>query len=361
MLLSRRQPTSCRIRLTAALILAAIGLLASAVFGQTGPTVTVRPADSPSSGVLLIVDGKLVELESAQMQRGMQVMVWVRDLEKLGWGTVEASSPDRVTFRGKGVTLSFTKDQGVAMVNSLAVQLPINVYLRDGRLMVPLSFVAKALGFDYQCQERPVATIVTEPPKTPARTYNTLQGVVTYNGAGVGGVIVRAVDPDFTVIRNAVARTDPNGDYKIEGLPDGTYMAYVYIGDNPAYFNRASGAVEVKGGGVFQVPPIALGRVLLPVRPKPGSELGPAPKGTIGFAWTTCDGASVYKLTIRKRGSDKPIYEVTTPKAAAEVRASLFTPGATYEAEVRAENEKGEFLGGTAGPGGKPWTFSASR
>jgi len=358
---SKSGVTGRRLWTAGACVLAALIAPLSAALGQAEPSVTVRPADSPAPGVLLIVDGKLVELESAQIQRGMQVMVWLRDLEKLGWGTVEASSPDRVTFKGKGVTLSFTKGQGVAMVNSLAVQLPINVYLRDGRLMVPLSFVAKALGFDYKCQERPVATIVTEPPKTPARAVNTLQGTVTYNGHGVDGVIVRAVDPEFTVVKNAVARTDANGDYKIEGLPDGKYMAYVYIGDNPAYFNRASEVVEVRGGGVFQVPDIALGRVIVPARPKPGSEIRPAQKGTVDFSWTACEGAAVYKLTIKKRGSDKPIYEVSTPRPSADVPAGLFARGTTYEAEVKAQNENGDFLGGTAGPGGKLWTFSASR
>ncbi|MCX8053131.1 MAG: stalk domain-containing protein, partial [Armatimonadetes bacterium] len=203
-------------------------LLCQIVVAQTEPTVTVRPIDSPRHSVLVILDGKLVELESAQIQRGLQVMVWLRDLEKLGWGTVESSSPERVTFRGKGVTLTFTKGQGIALINSLAVNLPINVYLREGKLMVPLSFVAKALGFDYQCIERPVVTITTELTKSVAKRTNTLQGTVTYNGSGIEGVIVRAVGPDFTVIKNAVARTDPNGEYKIEGLADGTYLAYVY-------------------------------------------------------------------------------------------------------------------------------------
>ena len=340
---------------------ALLALLASLAFAQTEPSVTVRPVGAPAPDVLLLVDGKTVEVESIQVQRGLQVMVWLRDLERLGWGTVESSSPDRVMFRGKGVTLSFTKGQGVAMVNSLVVQLPINVYLRDGKLMVPLSFVAKALGFQYDCTERPVATVITEPPKPASKLTNTLQGTVTYNGSGVAGVIVRAVDPEFTVIKNAAARTDANGEYKIEDLADGTYMAYVYTGDNPAYFNRASSPIEARGGAVFQVQPMAVGKVLLPVKPKSGSELGPAQKGLAAIAWTACDQVAVYKLTIRKRGSEKVIYEVSTPKPDVSVPASLFVKGTAYEVQVRAENEKGEFIGGTAGPGGTPWTFSTKR
>ncbi len=352
---------SCAPSTLRAFAFAICALLCTGAFCQTEPAVTVRPAEPSGPEVLLLVDGKLVEIESAHVQRGMQVMVWLRDLERLGWGTIEASSPDRVTFTGKGVTLSFSKGQGVALINSLAVNLPINVYLREDKLMVPLSFVAKALGFDYQCVERPVATILTEPPKPVARTTNTLQGTVTYNGSGVGGVIVRAVDADYTVVKNAAAKTDAKGNYRIEGLPDGTYRAYVYAGDNPAYFNRDSEPIELKGGSVLQVRPISLGRVLLPTKPKPGSELEPAQKGMIGFSWTACEGAAAYKLTITRKGGQKAIYEVSTPQPSVSVPASLFALGTTYEAQVSAANASGDYVGGTAGPGGTPWTFTAKR
>jgi hypothetical protein len=352
------QPSGFRIALFAAALLV---FLAICVRAQTGATVTVRPIESPSPQVLILVDGKPVELESAQLQRGMQVMVWLRDLEKLGWGTVESPSPNRVVFKGNGVTLSFTKGEGVAMVNSLSVQLPINTYLRDGRLMVPLSFVAKALGYGYECVERPVAMITTTPPKIESPVLNTLQGTVTYNGKGVDGIIVRAVDPKFRVIKNAVARTDPNGDYKIDGLPDGIYMAYVYTGDNPGYFNRASSPVEAKGGGVFEVPPIRLGKVISPIKPKPGSTVRLTQSGYLSFAWTPCEDVITYKITIKKRGTDKIVFRLTTTKPSADVSTAVFLPGASYEIEITAENANGEFLGGTAGTGSKPWTFSTTK
>ena len=97
-------------------------------------------------------------------------------------------SPDQIVFKGKSVTLSFTKGQSVAMVNSLPVKLPVDTYTREGRLMVPLSFVAKALGYDYECVQKAVATIMTNPvkPESPKLT-NTLDGMVIYNGEGVAG------------------------------------------------------------------------------------------------------------------------------------------------------------------------------
>lgn len=343
-------------------LLSAFGPLGflSAACAQTSATVTVRPFDSPGSRVLILVDGKPVEIESAQLQRGMHVMVWIRDLEKLGWGTVESPTPDRFVFKGNGVTLSFAKGEGTAMVNSLAVQLPINTYLRDGKLMVPLSFVAKALGFDYECIEMPVAMITTAPPKTQPTPLNTLQGLVTYNSKGVGGILVRAVDPQFRVIKNAVAKTDPNGDYKIEGLPDGVYLAYVYTGDNPGYFNRASSPVEAKGGGVFLVSEIRLGKVISPIKPRPGSSVAASANGFISLAWTPCEDAVKYKVAIRKKGTSKDVFQTYTANASTEVPTSILTPGSTYEIQITAENENGEFLGGTVGTGGKPWTFSVN-
>ncbi len=136
-------------------------------------------------GALLIVDGRIIEAESLQMVRGEQVMVGLRDLEKLGWGVVSTGLPDEIIFKAKGVTLSFTKGQSVAMVNSLPVKLMADVYTHDGRLMVPLSFVAKALGYNYECVDRPVATIITNPVKPARKAGNSVRGVVIYNGLGV--------------------------------------------------------------------------------------------------------------------------------------------------------------------------------
>jgi hypothetical protein len=107
------------------------------------------------------MDGKVVEVGSLHLQRGQQVMVWIRDLEKLGWGTIETPQPDRISLKAKSVTLTFIKGQGVALVNSLAVRLPIDTYMRAGQFMVPLSFVAKALGYQFDLAVKPVVTIGT--------------------------------------------------------------------------------------------------------------------------------------------------------------------------------------------------------
>lgn len=308
------------------------------------------------------MDGKVVEVGSLQIQRGQQVMVWIRDLEKLGWGTIETPQPDRVALKAKSVTLTFIKGQGVALVNSLAVRLPIDTYMRDGQFMVPLSFVAKALGYQFDLAIKPVVTIGTAPPVTEtSAAENSIRGRVTCNGAGVPGITVRAVDANFTVIGDTVAKTDAQGEYTITGLPDGEAMAYVYTGDNPSFFNRASKPVRLKGGQEFQVEPLALGRIITPVTPKPRAQNVSLSNDTVSFAWKSIDGAEKYRFVIREPRSGKSVFSTENKKPEAKVSANALRAGVNYEAEVTAMNAGGEFIGGTAGEGGTAWTFKTVR
>ena len=318
------------------------------------PQVIRAQAQPP---VMVLIDGKAVEAESARCVRGRQVMIWVRDLEKLGWGTVQVGQPQQVKFKNKNVTLTFVKGQSVALVNSLAVQLPVETYVSDGRLMVPLSFVAKALGYRYAATYNVVAQITTSPGKVVAKGNNTIRGQVVYNGAGLKGIIVRAADADFTAIQGALAKTDENGRYRIENLPDGDYMAYVYIDDNPAYISRASETIAVSAGKTIDLQPISLVLALTALKPKVG-EIAPIIEGAVGFAWTPCEGAASYRLDVKKSETDEVVATVTSDRAAAEIPADRFVPGVAYEARVTALGSEGQFLGTTARAGGITWTFT---
>lgn len=346
-------------------VLTALVLLAfystGCVYGQSQPSVTVSPVTSSPSNILLVIDGKVIEAESLQIQRGQHVMVWVRDLEKLGWGSIEPGQPDQVCFKGRGVTLTFTKERGRALVNSLSVILPIDTYLRDGKLMVPISFVAKALGYDYDCTYKAVATITTSPAKPVVRSGGSIEGRLLFNGRGVCGVIVQAVQADYTVIKGAAAKTDAEGAYRIDGLPEGECMAYVYVGDNPQYFNRTSELANVVDGAAIKLKPISLGKVLAPLSPGVGERSVPVVGGKISFKWTPCEGAASYSLEVKRRGTSDVVFSTTTDRASIQVPASRFAHGAQYEAQVTALDAKGEFLGGTAGAGGAAWTFTIER
>ena len=356
---SARRDSSLSLRMTRILIVIPLLMVFSGlgVRAQSQSYVAVRPVGNPMAGVLLIIDGKVVEAEALEAVRGQQVMVWIRDLEKLGWGTVQTRQPQQVLFKSKNVTLTFTKGQSVALVNSLAVRLPIDTYVRNGKLMVPLSFVAKALGYTYQYGYRVVARIRTSLGKVVEKGDNAIQGRVTYNGKAVKGIRVRAADAEFTAIRGAIATTDDQGRYKIEGLPDGNCMAYVFIDDNPVYITRASETVALAGGQTADLQPISLVRALTPLLPKM-NQVARVSNGRVGFAWTPCEGAVSYKLVVKGSGTGEPVVQISSEKPSAEISAAKFIPGVAYEGRVTALDARGEFLGSTARAGGMSWTFT---
>lgn len=341
-----------------AMTLAALFCACLSVHAQTPATVDIRPLTDVGPSTLVLIDGKLVEIGSMEMApRGQQVMVWVRELEKLGWGTVlRGDSPGKTLFKTKGVTLTFIKGQSVAMVNSLAVQLPIDTYLRDGKLMVPMSFVAKSLGYGYDLAMKPVASISTLPPPPPAKT-NTIQGSVLYNGKGVAGIKVSLVDPDYNTVKGFQATTDKTGDYTFEGVPDGKYLAYVWVGHNPDYFNRVSDEVTLADGKVAPIQPINLGRIIRPIRPKTDEAAVPV-NGKVVLEWTPCEGAVAYSVVITKFGTQDQVASAGSPKPKVEIPAKSLTPGAQYAADIEARDSDGRLLGGTVGVGGKTWTFT---
>lgn len=337
--------------------------LSISTYAQTKqPLVSVHPISGSSAGAVLILDGKVIEAESLQVVRGRQVMIWIRDMEKLGWGTAESSASGETLFQAKGVTLSFTKNAGVAKINSLSVQLSVDTYLRDGKLMVPLSFVTKALGYEYDCSYKTVATILTTFNPTPimGTGLNSIEGKVLYNSKGIKGIKVRAADKDLNAVKGALVRTDSEGNYTISGLPDGEYAAYAYTGDNPSYFNRASEAVVVKGGVVARIRPIALGKIISPIKPKIGESIS-ATNGKIGIAWETCEGATSYEITIEELGSNLAVLETAVAKPPLQVQADKLKRGVVYEIHITALDTNGDFVGGTAGAGATPWTFSIKR
>lgn len=325
----------------------------SATVSPSSSAAHTRSDAADADPVLVVVDGKLVNADAVEIKRATQVMVWLRDLERLGWGTVETGPGEEIRFKGRSATLQFQKNGGIARVNSLAVRLPIDTYMKGGRLMVPLSFVAKALGFEYETSIRTVATVRTSQPRP-----NSISGRVVYNGRGEPGIVVRAVDSAYVAVRNVTATTDEEGRFTLSPLPDGRFMAYVYTGDNPGYFLRASEPADLSGGQNAEVKPIALAQVIYPDKPKPGSKVSLS-RPQAEFAWSECPGTASYRLKIISAG--KPVVDLTVKTSWASVASSKFKPAESYTAEVTAFNQAGKVLGATAGSGGEPWKFSTAK
>lgn len=341
-----------------AMIVAALLCACLPLHAQTAATVDVHPVATAQPSALVLIDGKMVDIPTMEMApRGQQVMVGLRELEKLGWGTiVRGDSPEKTLLKTKGVTLTFIKGQSVAMVNSLVVQLPIDTYLKDGKLMVPLSFVAKSLGFGFDLAMKPVASISTLPPPPPAKT-NSMHGTVLYNGKGIAGIKVSLVDPDYNTVKGFQATTDENGDYTFEGVPDGRYLAYVWVGFNQDYFNRVSEEITLSEGKSGQVQPINLGRIIRPITPGIDEAAVPV-NGKIVMEWNPCEGAVDYSVVINKFATQDRVAAVQTVRPKAEISAKSLIPGVQYVADIEARDADGRLLGGTVGVGGKAWTFT---
>lgn len=350
----------------AASVLVVTFCLGAGVYAETPATVEVRAVDQSPPSALLLIDGKLAEIGNIEIAgRSQQMMVWLRELEKLGWGTVQAGpTPDKTIFKTKTISLTFSKGQSIALVNSLAVQLPIESYLKDGKLMVPLSFVAKSLNYNYDLANMPVAKISTTPPPVSVKT-NGIRGQVLYNGKPVSRIKVSLVDPDYNTVKGFQSVTDANGDYAFDSVPDGKYLAYVWVGydkkyfANANYFNRVSEEIALSEGKIARLAPINLGKIVHPIRPKADQIVPSASK--IVFEWTPCEGAATYSLTVTKLGSEEKLVSLETTKPKAELVTKKLLPGIVYVTDIEARDSDGRFLGGTVGSGGKMWTFSVMK
>jgi hypothetical protein len=172
-------------------------------------------------------------------------------------------------------------------------------------------------------------------------------------------VKVRAVDDRSVFVYGVASTTDEQGSYTLSGLLDGKFRPFVYTGDNPRFFNRIAEPVELKGGTVKSVGPIHLGRVLTPVFPKPGQEVG-LEGMAVRLEWSPCPGAARYHVTVTDLESEKTVLTREIKGTSLEVSVKELRNGRSYQWSVEAESEDGSFLGGSPAGSSTSWTFTFS-
>ncbi|MDO8586123.1 MAG: stalk domain-containing protein [Armatimonadota bacterium] len=355
-----------------------------------------RGVDFAHSPVVL-VDGRLVTLATVSARDG-QTLVWIRDLEKLGWGRVEPRRDGSMVLRSGAIAIRFTNGSARTMINKLAVDAPAPPKIVAGKFMVPLQFVCNSLGYSFGLTARPVANITTasvarpaaqptpsqqtvyRPPRyqphqsKPANRYrpdatilqsqrpqggnNRITGRVTFAGAPTGGVRLRLINPKGALMpADKSASTDNEGRYSFAGLPDGEYRVYAYVGDNPDYFNRASNVISLSNGSEGKPADVALGRVLHPLNPPVGGKVTPV-DGKAEFTCSTCQSAAKYSFSIVESSSKTNMTSAASTEPLINMDISSLQPGREYEWRVTAVDDKGEFVGGNPGAGMPAWTFS---
>ncbi|MBO4547795.1 MAG: hypothetical protein J5758_01130, partial [Abditibacteriota bacterium] len=232
-------------------------------------------AESP----VFMVDGKQAALDSAVIGEQGHVMAALRDLEALGWGKISVSGAE-TTFTDGKVTLSFAKNSRSAKLNSLSVTLPVSTYLSNSKLMVPVSFVAKSMGYGYETKKATVVNVTREgtvtkvsappaaapaaqtaaapaqetKPSAPAVSSgsnttgkNWFQGSVAYNGKRIKGVRLNLkTDPGAKAVKSAVS--DADGTFAFYNIPDGKYQISIDNKDNENYKTLVLGGFAISGG-----------------------------------------------------------------------------------------------------------------
>jgi hypothetical protein len=309
----------------------------------------------PDQRVLL--NGKEVRLAQPVLRWGEVLLIWVRDLERFGLGTLQPSPAGEVRLSKGLVEIGFKAGSDRAAVNGLAKQMPAPAMVVEGRMMVPVEFVCQAFGVSLRVGR---VVLLTQPGRGASQwvRLGTIGGRVTYAGAPAEGVrvrLVRASDNGF--VPGAAAVTSADGRYLFTHVPNGDYHAFVYAGDNPEFFNRRSAMVGVTMPASAQAEEIRLGRILRPARPLPGGMVK-ARGGKVRLSWMACPGAAGYRIAIKRASDGASLFSTTSAEASCEVPAEKLNVGERVVWSVVATGAAGEFLGGSPGAGGTPWAFT---
>lgn len=111
--------------------------------------IAIAPAAAGAgSAVKLVVNGKQVAVDvPPYLDKAGRTMVPIRFLfQELGAQVDWDHRAKQVTMTGKGVAISLKVGQKTARVNEKAVTLDTVAVIKNGRVMVPLRFIAEALG-----------------------------------------------------------------------------------------------------------------------------------------------------------------------------------------------------------------------
>jgi hypothetical protein len=281
---------------------------------------------------------------------GRSGLVWARELEQAGLARVIYDPRTlTLTFIRGNVRLTMRAGSRTAQVNGIGVSVRRPAAIVNGRAMVPKRFVLDALGLQR-------ANTTARTARSAQQVGALITGRVLYAGQPAAGVALRLVRArDFTFVPGIRARSDARGMYRFTGVPSGAYCVYVYVGDNPAYFNRATPGLNVADDEVAAAD-IHLGRVLRPAEPPQDAILSPA--ADFVFAWQLCPRAVEYALSVVDPATNEEVFSTVTRLPHAVVDLSLMKPGREYIWRVTASDSRGAFLGGSPGAGAEPWRFS---
>ena len=331
---------------------------------------------------VFMVDGKQVTLDSAVVGESGHVMAALRDLEGLGWGKIGFSGGE-TTFTDGKVTLSFAKNSRSAKLNSLSVSLPVSTYLANSKLMVPVSFVAKSMGYGYETRKATIVNVTREgtvvkpsaqtsgqtapaaqaqqpaqPVKEPAPAAatsgtgstgkNWFQGAVAYNGKRIQGVkLTLRTDPGGKVLKTET--TDKDGAFKFYNIPDGKYQIVIDNKDNENYRTMSFGGFAISGGAAKKLnKPINLVLALNNCQVTKEGD-------SYVVKWSNVNNVKFYKLSTSCANSKAKTPVYTSTKNQVTIPASELSKGQIYQLKLIAVTAANLTIGQS---NGKNWVLS---
>lgn len=224
-------------------------VLAGALAAGAIATLSVTAATAQS--VTIVVNGQTVNFDQPPVERAGRVFVPLRGVfERLGASVVYASGQINATGNGRNISLHIGSNQ--ATVNGQPVRVDVAPFLVGARTLVPLRFVAQALGatVNYNSNDRTVAingggaAPVTVTPAAPSAP-NYIRVTSPASGTHVGGTftISGRTRPGSAIEISATSGTN------IGGIPVGSgTFNNTTTADGTGYFSLTVHVAPIPGG-----------------------------------------------------------------------------------------------------------------
>ncbi len=342
----------------------------------------------PSFAATILINGEKSTFNKIDIKDNDVVFVSLRDLEQIGLGTIKQSGDGGIEFSTSKMNLLFYKDSDSVKMNSLSLKLPMSTYLEDGKLMVPLSFVVKSLGAEYDQEtdliihidnlsipkktelkaptlEQPTSNSpVTEGVSTPAEPEkvvtdyqapsldgNWFQGVVMAYGKRLN-----LIDVDLYNSNNKLVQTTKSneGAFAFKGLDDGKYYIKIDHAKNPSFktFTTAPFNVKDMEGNKIKKP-LTIYRAIKSNGCKPNEVKG---QKCYMFTWNEVPNVANYKVIVSSANPKAKVAKYDKKVEKINIPISDISKGQSYGVSVIAYDKYGNKIGESVDSG---WTFES--
>jgi len=342
----------------------------------------------PSFAATILINGEKSTFNKIDIKDNDVVFVSLRDLEQIGLGTIKQSGDGGIEFSTSKMNLLFYKDSDSVKMNSLSLKLPMSTYLEDGKLMVPLSFVVKSLGAEYDQEtdliihidnlsipkktelkaptlEQPTSNSpVTEGVSTPAEPEkvvtdyqapsldgNWFQGIVMAYGKRLN-----LIDVDLYNSNNKLVQTTKSteGAFAFKGLDDGKYYIKIDHAKNPSFktFTTAPFNVKDMEGNKIKKP-LTIYRAIKSNGCKPNEVKG---QKCYMFTWNEVPNVANYKVIVSSANPKAKVAKYDKKVEKINIPISDISKGQTYGVSVIAYDKYGNKIGESVDSG---WTFES--